>query len=193
MLITGVVGLITAVAKPINQLTQTGGEMTIGLKGIPSPTELIRPLPELQAAGAWLELPWDNNVFTLQVQELPWHLRLLTEMPAALVSLSTAAGALILWRLLGSASAGRPFDHRNPRRLTGLAVVVLAGGLGGPILDKFVRSAILAHLRLDGAESPLWDRATVDLTPIAWAMILLALAESFRRGRRLTEDTAGLV
>jgi hypothetical protein len=54
---------------------------------------------------------------------------------------------------------------------------------------------VLAHLKLPSLELPPGVDVRTDLgfTPLLVALVVLAVAEAFRRGRKLAEDTEGLV
>lgn len=191
LLVLAAASLVTAVVLPLNQLTQPGGRIEVRLT--PSAAELaVDAVPELPAASA-LSVDPEQTLLVLQAAELPAELRLLTEAPASLRGVCTGAGALLAWLLLRSIREGRPFDRRNPRRIVGLAGLVVLGGLGGPLLDGLARFSVLDHLGATGPESPFLLDATWDLAPLVLAGLLLALADAFRRGVRLTDDVQGLV
>ncbi len=186
----GVVSLLQAIVTPINQLTQPGGQVQVRLS--PEAEQSRLDVPGL--VGGYLEpdpAAHDGLLFT--VPELPALLRLLTEAPALLTGLCGAVAALLLHRMLRDARAGRPFADRSPGRLTALAVVVVVGGLGGQLLEMLARFVVLGHVGATGVGSPVRLEASLDLGPLVVAFGLLALAEAFRVGRRLSRDTEGLV
>ena len=106
---------------------------------------------------------------------LPASLRLLTEASAVVAALSVADGAWWLGGVLRSVADGRPFERRNPGRLVGVTGAVLTCVVLAPIVDDLAGVAVLDHL---------------DLVP---ALLVLAVAEAFRRGAALTDDVDGLV
>ena len=190
LLAVAVVALVMAVALPVNQLTQPGGVVPVALAHDAADQALgaVDSLPD----DTYLEATPDSTVFRLQVAMLPWSLRLLTEAPAALRAVCVGLGALALARLLLSFRDGRPFDRQNPRLLVALAVLLLAGGVGGGVLDDLVQQVVLDHVGA-GSAGTFTSRGTVDLTSVVLAVVLLALADVFRRGRQLDEDVQGLV
>ena len=190
LLVLAAVSLITAVVLPVNQLTQPGGAVSVGL----TPASLDDVLRELDGlpAGVALSVDAEGTRARLDVAELDGPLRVLTELPASLRGLCTAAGALLLWQLLTSIRGGRPFDRRNPRRLVLLAAAVLVGGVGGQLLEAVSRLAVLDAV--GSRPGGLFDLgAGVDLTAAVLGVLLLALAEAFRSGVMLAEDVQGLV
>ncbi len=190
LLVLAAVSLITAVVLPVNQLTQPGGAVSVGLTSA-SLDDVLRELDGLPA-GVALSVDAEGTRARLDVAELDGPLRVLTELPASLRGLCTAAGALLLWQLLTSIRRGRPFDRRNPRRLVLLAAAVLVGGVGGQLLEAVSRLAVLDAV--GSRAGGLFDLgAGVDLTAAVLGVLLLALAEAFRSGVMLAEDVQGLV
>ena len=190
LLVMAAVSLITAVVLPVNQLTQPGGTVSVGLTSA-SLDDVLRELDGLPA-GVALSVDAEGTRARLDVAEIDGPLRVLTELPASLRGLCTAAGALLLWQLLTSIRAGRPFDRRNPRRLVLLAAAVLVGGVGGQLLEAVSRLAVLDAV--GSRPGGLFDLgAGVDLTAAVLGVLLLALAEAFRSGVMLAEDVQGLV
>ncbi|MFF4356458.1 DUF2975 domain-containing protein [Streptomyces sp. NPDC001604] len=82
------------------------------------------------------------------------------------------------------------FVPENARRLQVIAAAIVAMGVLGPAVD-----AITTHLLISGtAVSPAVPFAyTVSAAPLFLGLLIAALAEVFRQGTRLREDTEGLV
>lgn len=189
LLVAGIISLVLAVVLPINQLTQQGGAVPVWLAAQPAERALaVVDLPP----DTFLTAESEQAVLTLQVAELPWQLRLLTEAPAAVTALCTGLGALVLYQLLGTFRAGRPFERRNPRRLAVLAALVVGGGIGGQTLETLARLTVLDHVDAT-PDAPFQLAGTLSLTPVVLSVVLFALADAFRRGVRLTDDVQGLV
>lgn len=174
--------LIAGVAVPINQLTQRGGTVEVLVD------EAVRA--HVVAPGAALSAT--SAVVQLSVNELPWWLRLLSEGQFALTWIAIGFGALMLSRVMGRIMRGDPFDQPNARRIALIAVCVLVGAIGGPLLEGVAATATLDRL---GLTSDLAIRAGISmpLTPLAIAGLVLVVAETFRRGSQLTKDVEGLV
>lgn len=168
-------GGVVAVAAPF------GGDIPVGLEG--------RPLPP----GTFL-VQGEHATARLFVPDLPVGLSLVVGAGEALAGLGIFVAALYGRRLLLSIWDGRPFDRRNPRRLVAIAAGLAVGGSGAAVVATLASAAVLAHLDIDTAGGALSTRRWwLDLDGLWWALIALALAEAFRRGRQLTEDADGLV
>lgn len=192
LLVVGVGALVGGVFRTVDRVAghggvvevaaPHGGDVHIGVDG--------RPLPP----GTFLLL--DNAaVAQLHVLDLPIELRVLIGSGEALAGLGFFVAAMYGRRLLLSIWDGRPFDPRNPRRLVAISIGLVVGGVGSSVIATLAGAAVLGHLGIDATGGqpldvrPWW----LDLSGLWWALIALALAEAFRRGRRLTEDADGLV
>jgi len=196
--VSGLLGLcatvcgVAAVAVPVNQLTQPGAELSVKL-AITDPDRTAAAVRALAKVpdGTYLNTPL-TTTFPFHISELPWHLRLLSELPASLHWLCLAIGSLLVLRILDSFVDGSPFDVRNPRRVTWLAAAVAVANLV-PLVEVGTTQTVL---RFAGATGSLLPSPTVE-GPLLWALIgsvvLLGLAETFRSGGRLTRDVEGLV
>lgn len=192
LLILAVGALVGGAFRTIDQLVGPEGTVVVsapfggtdqGFEGRPLP-----PGTALQQDG--------SATATLHVAALPAELRLLIGSGHALAAIGTFAAALYGRRFLLSIWDGRPFDPRNPRRLVGVGLGLLVGGVGSSAMGSVASHAVLAHLgrRPDQADTALAAPALpVDLDGLWWALIALAVAEAFRRGRQLAEDADGLV
>jgi hypothetical protein len=129
----------------------------------------------------------------LHVPDLPLGLRLLARLGTVLLFLAIAGGALALAQVLQTVRAGRPFARRNAGLLVLVAVAVVVGGAVAPLARDAAALAALDHLGLTGEDSPFLPQMSVPLTPALVAVVVLALAEAFRRGAAMADDVAGLV
>ena len=174
-----VVDLVRAVASPGATLAVTlaEGTRTPSLDGLPAGTSV-----DLLA-----------ETVELSVDTLPLGLRLFAAAGPALLLLSVAAGAWCLAGLVHSVRDGRPFDRRNPARLAGAAVAVLAGGLLAPVVRDLAGIAVLEHTDLVGPGSPFAVAASLSFAPVLGAVLLLTVAEAFRRGAALSDEVEGMV
>ena len=110
-----------------------------------------------------------------------------------LIALGLAAGAWLLAGVVRSVGRGRPFDRRNPGRLVGLAVAVLVGGLLAPLLSDVASTAVLEATDLVESGSPFVVAATFSFLPIMPSVLVLTVAEAFRRGGALEDEVEGMV
>jgi hypothetical protein len=192
LLALAAVSMVLVIALPLQQLTERGAEVPVTMSGAAAD----RAAGPLDIPG----LPGGTSVHStaeelqLSAEELPAALRLLSQASSSLLFLSVAAGAGCLAMVLRSIRAGRPFDGRNPARLTGVAVAVVLGGLVAPIIDDVAANAVLGHLGLLGPDSPfVLVILDLKLNALLFAALVLAIAEAFRRGGALADDVDGLV
>jgi hypothetical protein len=122
--------------------------------------------------------------------------RLLLALP---VLLQQAFGLFVVYmvlRILQSLGAGDPFVSANVRRVYAVAVAVLVGSLALPVAEACadialwngrvpVEEVVLLSFDLGMGPGPL--------AGFVVGLLLLSLAEVFRRGTRMREDVEGLV
>ena len=149
--------------------------------------------PSLEGLPAGTSVDLLAETVELSVDTLPLGLRLLATAGPVLLLLSVAAGAWCLAGLVRSVRAGQPFDRRNPARLIGVALAVLAGGVFAPVVRDLVGIAVLDSTGLVGPGSPFAVAAALSFAPILGAVLLLVVAEAFRRGAALSDEVEGMV
>lgn len=127
---------------------------------------------------------------TLSVADPNLGQRVLLTLPSIVVAVLILFGIYLLFLIARTLSAGEPFAPRNPRRLYGIAVLIVVG----TVVDGLV-TAICTDQLIAGTPLASHVPFTVDvpLTQVAVAFLVAALAEAFRIGVRLREDTEGLV
>ncbi|USQ75408.1 DUF2975 domain-containing protein [Ornithinimicrobium cryptoxanthini] len=119
---------------------------------------------------------------------------LLVAAPLVLGTAVVTGAAYCLLLVVRSLRTGTPFHRRNARRLMTAALIVLFGGVVAGMADTVGTMA----LAMDGQEllgdgSPLVASASLPLAFVGIGLLLLCLAEFFRRGTQLAEDVEGLV
>ncbi len=129
----------------------------------------------------------------LHVPDLPLGLRLLAQLGPALLFLAVSAGALALAQVLRTIRAGRPFARHNAACLLVVAIAVVVGGAVAPMVRDAAAFAALDHLGLTGEDSPFLLQMSVPMTPFLLAVLVLGIAEAFRRGAAMADDVDGLV
>lgn len=119
--------------------------------------------------------------------------RFLLTLPALLAQ---AAAALVMFNLLRvarSLDVGDPFTPANVLRLRVIALTVLAGTLLVPAAEEVGEGLLRAEvLGTDGFEIS-YVLGGVSFTMVFVSLLLLGLAEVFRRGTRMRDDMRGLV
>jgi hypothetical protein len=99
--------------------------------------------------------------------------------------------ALLLRRVLVGLERGDPFSPGNARRISLVAVTIAVTAVVVPTLNALAAAEVIRRLGLDpGTVAWHWN---LDLAALLAAALVLAVAESFRRGELLRDDVAGLV
>ena len=147
------------------------------------------PPPGLPAGSALVD---PESTGWLQVDGLPWWLRLFAVSGTALGALSVAVGALALAQVLRAVRSGQPFGNRTPTWIGVVAVAVVVGGSIAPMLEGLAGMVVLVRAELQDAG--LFDFTfEIRLAPMLVGVLSLAVAEAFRRGAALSDDVDGLV
>lgn len=190
LLLVGVFGLWGAGSQLVDALRGPGVEV-----GVRVPEDLLATLVHQLPVppGAMLRSGTSyGSAAELVTPELPLGLRLFAVAGALMEQLAWAAGALYVRRVLLAIERGEPFIRRNAGRLVRVAGLVLFGGAVPPWLSWWGGREVLAHLELS-RDLVLPPGGHLGFTGLLFALVVLAAAEVFRRGRRLAEDNAGLV
>jgi hypothetical protein len=116
--------------------------------------------------------------------------RLLLTLPALLGALLALVVIVQLLRLVGTLRAGDPFVPDNARRLLTIALAIVSGAVLLPL-----STAVTTDLLASGTPADRFASFTMSLSPLPFVigLAVAALAEFFRRGAKLREDTEGLV
>ena len=116
--------------------------------------------------------------------------RILLALPDALVATLSLLVIVLLIRMSRTLRTGDPFAAANVRRLSMIAVAIVLAGLLAPSAEAITTQLLVRS-------SPVAERIpfqfTVPFLPIVLGMLVAALAEVFRRGTGLRDDTEGLV
>lgn len=119
---------------------------------------------------------------------------LLTAAPLVLGAAVVSGAAYCLLQVVRSLRTGNPFHRRNARRLMTAALIVLFGGAVTGMANAIGTMALaMDGQELLGEASPLLVSASLPFAFIGIGLLLLCLAEFFRRGTQLAEDVEGLV
>jgi hypothetical protein len=157
---------------------QPGDKIRLGISGIKGGHRLEADKDSLQLRS------WGSTVAE----------QLLSRGDSAILGLSVGGGALLLRRLLLSIAEGEPFRQGNAARIAGIAALTLGGSIGAAVTPGLAGGLVLGRIGLDSADSPVVATPfSFPQTPLLVALLLLALAEAFRRGTELAQDVDGLV
>lgn len=195
--IFGIVMLVTAIALPVNQVTQPTGTVRVAISSTAAERALadIPNLPE----GVSLSYPQDEEPLEVDLTALiasdgsdavPAYYRAMSEAGKSVLALMMAVIVFLLLRLRTEFAAGRPFAARNARRLSAMALAVVVGAYGSAWLDSYAAQIFYDYLSL---ERPLYVSFEWSPVPLILAGALLIVAQAFKKGRALTEDVEGLV
>ncbi len=159
--------------------------------GFNQPGTIRLDLPGATPSGTSLEAPL--RTVTVRAWDSTIPEQLLSRGAAAVLWVCVGAGAWLLRGLLLSITDGNPLLPVNARRIAGIAALVVVAAAGGELLPALAGEMVLDRLGL-GAGAPVAPlRAELGPFPILLGMVLLALAEAFRRGSELARDAEGLV
>lgn len=119
-----------------------------------------------------------------------WHSAAYLSLPV-FKSVLAVAVILLLWRIVRSTRSGEIFSAANVRRMTGIWVLVVAGGMALQLLDLWVRYELLAPTALPLATS--LSLADISFAPVVVGSLLAFFTEVFRRGVALRDEVEGVV
>ncbi|MDA2813406.1 DUF2975 domain-containing protein [Nocardiopsis sp. RSe5-2] len=117
--------------------------------------------------------------------------RVLAEAPTLLAALSAVAVLLLLLRIAAAFRKGDAFAPGNAGRLAAVALLVGIGTLVVPPVRALAADRLAAPA--PEVEAAVVTGFSVPMAPLLAAVLIAALAEAFRYGARLREDTEGLV
>jgi hypothetical protein len=119
--------------------------------------------------------------------------QLLGRADTAVLGLCVGLGAWLLRGLLLSIADANPFQPGNARRIAGIAALVVVAAIASQVFPAMAGAMVLDRIDL-GPGGPVAALGVgIGLGPILAALVLLALAEAFRRGSELARDVEGLV
>jgi hypothetical protein len=164
---------------PLHQTTPDTGVVLFGLPGVKDTM--------LEAkAGTLTMQSWDSTVLE----------QLTARGGTAVSALCVGGGAFLLRTLMLSTAAGHPFQHGNAARIAGVAGLIAVAAVASAVLPYVSAELVFHRIGLSTAGSavappPLLPGSTP--VHLLVALLVLALAGAFRRGRELARDVDGLV
>jgi hypothetical protein len=157
---------------------------------------LYQPGLTLYVAGipqdTWINVGM-NRPFTLRAWGSTITEQLLSRGADLITGLCLMWGALVVRRLVLSIGRGQPFQRGNPARVTQVAGLIVAATVAAGVFPYLAAHRVLGRLGLSGPASPLYAHLAIAGAPLLVALFLLVLAQAFRRGAELAQDTEGLV
>lgn len=172
----------------VGRIVGLASDRSITVDGIPL---LDFPAEQVAAASPGIESAQFDGL-TLTATGLPGSVRALLITSVILGALITIGiCAVVAWLCL-RVFIGRPFVRSATWGIGIVAILVIAGGMGGVLLRSIANAEIVDVLELSGAGLPVF-LATVDLAPLGWALALAVVAGAFEIGQRMQRETEGLV
>jgi hypothetical protein len=199
VLVAGVIAAIAGVAFWVNGLTQARADVTVGVElqqpaaehwfgaDTASERDVVRlPDPGLPA-GAHLQISPDAA--DLSVWDSTLVEQGLARSGYVVLGFGCLVVALLLRPVLTGLERGDPFSPGNARRIAGIAGIaatIVVVSLLVPTLDSLAAAVVLRRLGLDDPAVVTWHWS-LPLAPLLVACLVLAVAESFRRGEQLRD------
>lgn len=199
LLVVGGVAAVGGVGYAVNGATQAPGTVLVPVslradEAAPpgGPVEVEVPGVELPPATV-LQTSDDGDLVLRDATGAGRWTGFLARGDAALGGLAVGLAALLLAPVLTSVAAGEPFRHGNAARIGATALTILVAGTVAPMLPQLAALAVLDRLGLAAPGGPFVVGLGLDLAPFGVAALVLVVAEAFRRGTQIADDTAGLV
>lgn len=172
----------------VGRVIRTAVDDAVTLTGLP----LVEAIAEqYTSASPLVTSAWYETV-GLTIEGLPASARAALIGATILTSLvSIGICAAVAW-LCVRVFVGRPFVRSATWGIGVVAILVIAGGLGGSLLNGIANAEAVAHAGLADAGLPIF-LVTTDLAPLGWGLALAVVAGAFELGQRMQRDQEGLV
>lgn len=109
---------------------------------------------------------------------------------AILTSLLTIGICLVVAWLCLRVFLGKPFERSATWGIGAAAILVLLGGLGGPLLTAIAYAETASAFDITELAPFMVE---IDLSPLGWTFALAVVAGAFELGQRMQRDTESLV
>ena len=190
-------GIATLVAIPLAKaLTSVQGRGAVGAErkwtfDVPVPAGLPDAEATVQTAWGPARLVNARGSLELPVEAIPWG-----GVASLWLVLAVGLGLMLLTlyhlrRIFQRVRDGAPFDAQNALRMRTVGLLLLAGVAYNGIMDLV--ASILMRRGLTGSEVTVRVGIDVDPMVVFIALVLVALAEIFRRGAELEDEQALVV
>lgn len=132
-----------------------------------------------------------QSALRIDLQDASTAVALSTLLPTVILALAVSLVGFLLLRIFHETDAGRPFFDTSASRLRAVSLVVGVAAILVPITDAEADRRVLS------AALPNVESAGVNWVQLAtWlvvALVVRVIAEAFRVGTQLRDDTEGLV
>lgn len=191
VLVLGAAAVVTGLVLPLLWVAGLGGPW--GLDSVPITLVEAPELPDV-ASGAEGVTATATGTVLLVLEAPDTALRLLLAAPRMAAGACVAAACYLVFRMARTLREGDPFVVQNARRMFGVAWITLLGGLFVPVLGAFAS----VHLQMSVLDEwvlafSVVDPDNVPVPLLLVGMLLIALAEVFRRGAAMREELRGVV
>lgn len=179
---------------PIYQLSQAQAEATLNL----TPAASASALSTIDLTDASVTPTGVDGLTVLltvdaiapDASPVPWHLKVMTQLGTSIWAIGLGIIAFLLGRIVGNIAGGDPFHEAHARWLSWIGIVILVISAGADTVN-YLNALVLT--RAIGSPQELSATPYYSLIPVALAAVTLVLAGAFRSGRRIQDDTEGLV
>lgn len=132
------------------------------------------------------------ETLSLTAAGLPGSVRGLLITGAILTALVAIGICVVVAWLCLRVFIGRPFVRSATWGIGIIAILVVAGGLGGTLFNSIANAEIVEALELSDAGLPVF-LTVLDFSPLGWGLALAVVAGAFEIGQRMQRDVEGLV
>jgi hypothetical protein len=122
----------------------------------------------------------------LRFETTSWWLYASTMLPLLVGGVLVIFLIFLVRQVVASVAAGDPFTERNATRLRIVGLILIVGGVVGPLLEYAFASAVLGSIKT--MPVPLRAPLTFSVEAILSGLIILALSTVFGHGRELEDD-----
>lgn len=182
-----------AVVLPVIQLTRDEAVATVNL----TPDATSQALSQVTLSTGYLSATGDDEItVNLVVTQMPdggpvsGGAKVMTQLGTSVWLIGLAVICFLLARVLADIAAGRPFERGQARRFVLIAVAILICSVGADTLNYLHAGMLTAAV---GSPGSISVTAYYSPIPVALAAVSFVLAGAFRSGRRMQQDTEGLV
>ncbi|SDH11903.1 DUF2975 domain-containing protein [Klenkia brasiliensis] len=184
-------GAVLAVAGTVHLVGQTVATGSVTASAALSDRVRLQ-LDESLALPDGLGLAGYRIPVSVNTDDLPLGVRLLVVLGTVLPWVCAALAALALARVSWSLGSADPFRPGNARALASVAALWVVGSYLAPWVVHLASVRVLAAAGAPAGLDPADSTASLVVTWFG-LLLVLAVAEVFRRGARQAHDVAGLV